>query len=61
LEETFEVDFVINLDVAKKMLGDATEALKYLPDDLKNELKYNKLKIALKKAIKYPNNEVYFA
>jgi hypothetical protein len=32
-----------------------------LPDDLNNDLKYNKLRIALKKAIKYPNNEVYFS
>jgi hypothetical protein len=61
LKETFEVDFVINSTVANNMLLDAAEAFKYLPDDLNNDLKYNKLKIALKKAIKYPNNEVYFS
>jgi len=61
LKETFEVDFVIDSTVAKQILVEAAEAFKYLPDDLNNNLKYNKLRIALKKAIKYPNNEVYFS
>ena len=60
LQETYKVDFVIDSTVANQLLDYVEKAYKYLPDDLSNEDKYNKAKIALKRWIKYPNNDTYF-
>lgn len=60
LDETFKVDFVIDTKIANQLLDYVEKAYKYLPDDLNNESKYNKAKIALKRGIKYPNNDTYF-
>jgi len=60
LKETFEVDFVIDSAIANELLSYIEEAYKYLPDDLNNESKYNSARIALKRWLKYPNNDTYF-
>jgi len=60
LKETFEVDFVIDSAIANELLSYVEEAYKYLPDDLNNESKYNNARIALKRWLKYPNNDTYF-
>jgi len=60
LDEAFQVDYVLDSTVLNKLLTLTEEARKFLPDDLNNESKYNKAKIALKKWLKYPNNDTYF-
>ena len=60
LQSTFEIDQEIDPSAANKILNYAKTWYKYLPDNLINENNYNKLIIALKKWIKYPNNEVNY-
>ncbi len=61
LQSTFEIDQEIDATAANKILNYAKTWYKYLPDNLINENNYNKLVIALRKWIKYPNNEVNYS
>ncbi|MCD5380863.1 PKD domain-containing protein, partial [Candidatus Gracilibacteria bacterium] len=60
LQSTFEIDKVIDEGAANKILNYAKAGYNYLPDNLNNENNYNKLVIALKKGLKYPNNDVNY-
>ncbi len=61
LRETFEIDSVIDTKSANAILQLASQWYKYLPDNLDNENAYNTLITALKRGIKYPNNDSYYS
>ena len=57
LRNKFDVDRVIDTQIAADILDISKTAYNYLPDNLNNKNYYQLLKTAVQKGIKYPNNE----
>jgi len=57
LRNKFEIDGRINHSIASEILDFAREGYNYLPDNLANKNLYNKLKTAVERWIKFPDNE----
>ncbi|USN59310.1 MAG: PKD domain-containing protein [Candidatus Peribacteria bacterium] len=60
LREKFEISGTVDKNIANQIFLYAREGYKYLPDNLRNQNYYNNLVTALKRGIKYPDNEASY-
>ena len=60
LRDEFSVNWEIDENAANRILSNVKTGYRYLPDNLINENNYNNTITTLRKAIKYPNNSVYY-